>query len=81
MCGNGNVGEQLGAGGARPSVVSQDIKVVMLGESNVGKTCICARFVQGRFPTDTTMTIGATYSTKIISVQAEAARSAGRGAR
>lgn len=52
-----------------PSVVSQDIKVVMLGESNVGKTCICARFVQGRFPTDTTMTIGATYSTKIINVQ------------
>ena len=52
-----------------PSVVSQDIKEVMLGESNVGKTCICARFVQGRFPTDTTMTIGATYSTKIINVQ------------
>ena len=51
-----------------PSVVSEDIKIVMLGDSNVGKTCMCARFIQGRFLPDTTMTIGATYSTKIIRV-------------
>lgn len=51
-----------------PSIVSRDIKVVMLGESNVGKTCMCGRFVQGLFMPQTQMTIGATYSTKIVNI-------------
>ena len=53
-----------------PSIVSRDIKVVMLGETNVGKTCMCGRFVQGLFMPQTQMTIGATYSTKIVNIDA-----------
>ena len=64
-----------------PSVVSQDIKIVMLGESNVGKTCMCARFIQGKFLDDTRMTIGATYSTKIITIGGGSANDAPRRAK
>ena len=33
-------------------------KVVLLGDQNVGKTCIVLRYVEGTFGTDVTSTIG-----------------------
>ena len=45
-------------------------KVVMLGESGVGKTCIVNRYVNDKF-TATTSTSGANYNSKIETVRIE----------
>ncbi len=43
-------------------------KVVMLGESGVGKTCIVNRYIKGLF-SQTETTIGSNYSSKIETVK------------
>ena len=44
----------------------QICKVVLLGESSVGKTCIISRFIDDLFQTDVITTTGASYATKSI---------------
>ena len=44
----------------------ESIKVVLIGESGVGKTSIIAQFVKGSFNPDLMSTNGATFSTKKI---------------
>ena len=44
----------------------QVCKVVLLGESNVGKTSIISRFTDDVFHTDVITTTGASYATKSI---------------
>ena len=44
----------------------QICKVVLLGESSVGKTCIITRFIDNLFQTDVITTTGASYATKSI---------------
>ena len=41
-------------------------KVVLLGESSVGKTCIITRFIDNLFQQDVITTTGASYATKSI---------------
>eukprot|EP00042_Codosiga_hollandica_P027307 m.134715 g.134715 ORF g.134715 m.134715 type:complete len:168 (+) comp52446_c0_seq4:1185-1688(+) len=41
-------------------------KVVLLGASSAGKTCICSRFVNDNFLEAQTATVGALFSTKNI---------------
>ena len=41
-------------------------KVVLLGDSGVGKTCIIARYISGNFNENTTSTNGASYASKIV---------------
>ena len=43
-------------------------KIVMLGESGVGKTCIVNRYIKGLF-SQTETTIGSNYSSKIETVK------------
>ena len=43
-----------------------EVKVVLLGESGVGKTCIISRFVNNVFENNTMTTISATYAAKVI---------------
>ncbi|KAH0792746.1 small GTP-binding protein [Histomonas meleagridis] len=43
------------------------LKVVFLGNSQVGKTCIINRYITGEFPDSTKPTIGMAFSTKITS--------------
>ena len=43
-------------------------KVVMLGESGVGKTCIVNKYINNNF-TNTTPTIGSNYCSKVETVQ------------
>ena len=43
-------------------------KVVMLGESGVGKTCIVNKYINNSF-TNTTPTIGSNYCSKVETVQ------------
>lgn len=57
-------------GGARngPEGKSKQIKLVLLGESGVGKSSIALRFVRGEFNENGEATIGAAYLTKTINV-------------
>ena len=41
-----------------------EVKVVLLGDSGVGKTSIAVRYVQGLFAEDQPSTIGASFFTK-----------------
>lgn len=43
--------------------MKDNIKVVLLGNSGVGKTCLLQRFVNNKF-SDTPATIGATFVSK-----------------
>ena len=44
------------------------IKVVLIGESQVGKTCIIARFLQGKFVSKTKPSLTAQYAKKVITL-------------
>ena len=44
----------------------KSIKVVLVGTSKVGKSCILNRFVQGTFERDLQPTVGAAFITKLI---------------
>ena len=44
------------------------IKVVLLGESNVGKTCIVHRFVHDQFTQNSNPTLGVMYIAKVIEI-------------
>ena len=41
-------------------------KVVLLGDSGVGKTCIISRYISGTFESNTASTNGASYASKIV---------------
>ena len=44
------------------------VKVVLVGQSAVGKTCIAARYVNGYFQHSAVSTVGASYLTKTITI-------------
>ena len=43
-------------------------KIIFIGETGVGKTCIIARFTQGNFDYNTGSTVGASYASKTIEI-------------
>ena len=47
------------------------VKVVLLGHSTVGKTCIATRYVRGTFLQSTISTVGASYLTKSFTLGQE----------
>ncbi|EFA80472.1 hypothetical protein PPL_07307 [Heterostelium album PN500] len=47
--------------------MSKDVKVVVLGLSSVGKSCLVHRFISNQFE-HTVMTVGGAYSAKKVSV-------------
>ena len=49
-------------------------KVVLLGESGVGKTCIISRYINDRFDEKTVSTNGASYGSKSITVASKVIR-------
>jgi small GTP-binding protein len=44
----------------------RSIKVVLVGDTKVGKSCILSRFVQGTFDRNMPATIGAAFLTKVV---------------
>ena len=52
----------------------QDYKVVILGASGVGKTCLGLRFVKDQFVNYTASTIGAAGGTYVIGTTSSATR-------
>ncbi|XP_060065608.1 uncharacterized protein LOC132545943 [Ylistrum balloti] len=61
----GSSGGGVGGGGSK----AKQIKLVLLGESGVGKSSIALRFVRGEFNENGETTIGAAYLTKTINCQ------------
>ena len=45
---------------------SPSCKVVLLGDSGVGKTCIISRYISGQFDENTASTNGGSYASKIV---------------
>ncbi|XP_014775232.1 putative Ras-related protein Rab-33 [Octopus bimaculoides] len=46
-------------------------KIIVIGDSNVGKTCLTYRFCSGKFPDKTEATIGVDFREKMILVEGE----------
>ncbi len=46
-------------------------KIIVIGDSNVGKTCLTFRFCEGKFPDKTEATIGVDFREKTIDVENE----------
>ena len=44
----------------------ETVKVVLLGEAGVGKTCIISQFISGVFDPDTISSLSAQYLTKSV---------------
>ena len=48
-------------------------KILLLGESNVGKTCLKVRYVDDTFPLDYKATIGVDYKIKLVNINSKEA--------
>lgn len=46
-------------------------KIIVIGDSNVGKTCLTYRFCCGRFPDKTEATIGVDFRERMVDVDKE----------
>ncbi|XP_045203553.2 putative Ras-related protein Rab-33 [Mercenaria mercenaria] len=46
-------------------------KIIVIGDSNVGKTCLTYRFCCGKFPDKTEATIGVDFREKLVDVEPE----------
>lgn len=46
-------------------------KVIIIGDANVGKTCLSFRFCNGRFPVKTEATIGVDFRERSITIDGE----------
>ena len=44
----------------------KEIKVILLGDSGVGKTCIINRYINDEFNTNSKTTLGSNASSKVI---------------
>ena len=49
-------------------------KIIVVGDSNVGKTCLTYRFCEGSFPQNTEATIGVDFREKKVKVSDETLR-------
>ena len=48
---------------------NEDCKVILIGESGVGKTCIIIRFINKQFKDDTFSTSSSSYATKVLELE------------
>ena len=46
-------------------------KIIVIGDSNVGKTCLTYRFCCGKFPDKTEATIGVDFRERLVDVDGE----------
>ena len=49
-------------------------KVIIIGDPNVGKTCLSFRFCNGRFPQSTEATIGVDFRERSLTIDGELLR-------
>ena len=48
------------------NIITKDLKLILLGESGVGKTCIINRYINNEFTQECESTLGSTFYTKEI---------------
>lgn len=53
------------------SVQTRIFKIIVIGDSNVGKTCLTFRFTGGSFPCKTEATIGVDFREKAVEIEGE----------
>jgi Ras-related protein Rab-33B len=54
-----------------PPKTKRTFKVIIIGDANVGKTCLSFRFCNGRFPVKTEATIGVDFRERSITIDGE----------
>lgn len=57
--------------GFLPPARSRIFKIIVIGDSNVGKTCLTYRFCAGRFPDRTEATIGVDFRERAVEIDGE----------
>ena len=79
----------MAAGGGRPPgpdsslepyVQTRIFKIIVIGDSNVGKTCLTFRFCGGTFPDKTEATIGVDFRERAVTIDGERIKVAGQSA-
>lgn len=68
-------------GGGLPPARSRIFKIIVIGDSNVGKTCLTYRFCAGRFPQRTEATIGVDFRERAVTIDGERIKVAGSARR
>ncbi|KAI1887687.1 hypothetical protein AGOR_G00192880 [Albula goreensis] len=58
-------------GTSLPPLRSRIFKIIVIGDSGVGKTCLTYRFCAGKFPDKTEATIGVDFREKVIEIDGE----------
>ncbi|XP_039253698.2 putative Ras-related protein Rab-33 [Styela clava] len=58
-------------GGASSATPNRIFKIIVVGDSDVGKTCLTFRFCSGHFPTKTEATIGVDFREKTVVIDDE----------
>ena len=72
-------GAVSGASGFLPPARSRIFKIIVIGDSNVGKTCLTYRFCAGRFPDRTEATIGVDFRERAVEIDGERIKVSGWG--
>lgn len=62
-----------------PPARSRIFKIIVIGDSNVGKTCLTYRFCAGRFPDRTEATIGVDFRERAVEIDGERIKVSGWG--
>ncbi|XP_064190605.1 ras-related protein Rab-33B-like [Anguilla rostrata] len=57
--------------GTYPPLRTRIFKIIVIGDSGVGKTCLTYRFCAGKFPDKTEATIGVDFREKVIEIDGE----------
>lgn len=47
------------------------INIITIGNTSVGKSCLCKRYKNGEFPNEITPTIGADFISKVVNINSE----------
>ncbi|KAK3022264.1 hypothetical protein RJ639_045858 [Escallonia herrerae] len=55
--------------GVAPDAKNLRVKLVLLGDSGVGKSCIVLRFVRGQFDPTSKVTVGASFLSQTVALQ------------
>ncbi|XP_073016429.1 ras-related protein RABF1 isoform X2 [Primulina eburnea] len=65
----GRLGRQNTENGGLNDANNLKVKLVLLGDSGVGKSCIVLRFVRGQFDPTSKVTVGASFLSQTIALQ------------
>ncbi|KAM5555953.1 ras-related protein RABF1 [Rosa sericea] len=67
--GSGRLVGPIGENGGAADAKNLRVKLVLLGDSGVGKSCIVLRFVRGQFDPTSKVTVGASFLSQTIALQ------------